>query len=217
MFVLKSNNDELSLHWYYILDVPDFELKGSIFIFFTRVVFTTDQSCCKLPQKLQCKVIGSDRRRTLFAVDLEGSMWCLEDYQVRYLRKKLTKYRLTVVCRRSDKVVCRLNSLCFFTVHGPTQVSLEICTFRCLVGHVFQRSGPVDPNMSVTTVNMSQVMICPDLIWKITFWVSLSFNSTPLQTPFLEEFERCLFLKTFFRVWNLFKTSSFGVCASFTE
>ena len=82
-------------------------------------------------------------------------------------RNKLTKCSLTVVCRRSDKVVCRSNSLCFFETHTPTHVSLEICTFRCLVGHVFQRSRPVDRNICATTVNMSQVMICPDLIYKI--------------------------------------------------
>ncbi len=93
-------------------------------------------------------------------------MWCLEDYQVRYLRNKLTKCSLTVVCRRPEKIVCRSNSLCFFTVHAPTHVSLELCTFRCLVGHVFQRSGPVDRNMCATMVNMSQVIISPNLICK---------------------------------------------------
>jgi hypothetical protein len=55
------------------------------------------------------------------------------------------------------KVVCNSNSLCFFPAHAPTHVSIDLWTFRCLVGHVFQRSGPVDRNMCGTIVNMSQV------------------------------------------------------------
>jgi hypothetical protein len=39
--ILKSKDDDLSLGWYYILDVPAFELNGSIFNVFTRVVLTT--------------------------------------------------------------------------------------------------------------------------------------------------------------------------------
>jgi hypothetical protein len=83
------------------------------------------------------------------------------------LRNKLPTCSLTVVYRRPDKVVCRSNSLCFFAAHAPTHVSLEMCTFRCLVGHVFQRSGPVDRNMCATMVNLSQVIISPNLICKI--------------------------------------------------
>jgi hypothetical protein len=41
LYVLQPRNDELSLGWYYILDVPGFELNGSIFNFFTRVDLTT--------------------------------------------------------------------------------------------------------------------------------------------------------------------------------
>ena len=57
--------------------------------------------------------------------------------------------------------------VCFIVTPTPTHVSIEICVFRCLVGHVFQRSGPVGHNVCGTMVNMSQVMISPDFICKI--------------------------------------------------
>jgi hypothetical protein len=57
--ILQPRNDELSLGWYYILDVPAFELNGSIFNFSTRVVLTTLQRCCKLPRKLHWYTIIS--------------------------------------------------------------------------------------------------------------------------------------------------------------
>ena len=144
----------------------------------------------------------------------------MEDYQVRYLRNKLTIYSLTVVWRRSDKVVCRSNSLCFFATHAPTHVSLEICTFRCLVGHVFQRSGPVDRNMCGTMVNMSQVMISPDLIYKIhilgltslhspipIFWRSKSFlfffNLFSERATNLQNFQRYTFRQPLLTSYNI--------------
>ena len=64
----------------------------------------------------------------------------------------------------------RSNSLCFFVTHTPTHVSIEFYTFRCLVGHVFQKSGPVGRNVCGTMINMSQVtlvLISPDFIWNL--------------------------------------------------
>jgi hypothetical protein len=52
----------LSLGTYYILVVPDLELNGSIFNFFTRAVLTTHRTCCKLPQILHCSRIMSKQR-----------------------------------------------------------------------------------------------------------------------------------------------------------
>ncbi len=83
------------------------------------------------------------------------------------LRNGLRTYSLTVVCRKTWKVGCRSNSLCLFVTYTPTHVSIELCIFRCLVGHVFQRCGPVVRNVCRTMVNMSQVMISPDFICKI--------------------------------------------------
>ncbi len=70
-------------------------------------------------------------------------------------------------CKRPHKVGCRSNWLCFFETYTPTHVSIELFTFRCLLGHEFQRSGPVGRNVCGTMVNMSQVIISPDLICKI--------------------------------------------------
>jgi hypothetical protein len=84
---------------------------------------------------------------------------------------------------RTDKVVCRSNSLCFSAVHAPTHVSLEICTFRCLVGHVFQRSGPVDRNMFATMVNMSQVIFSSNLICICGYSCSNTSKSVSLSIP----------------------------------
>ena len=61
-------------------------------------------------------------------------MWCLEHSRVRYIRNRRRKYVLTGDCRTSQKVGYRSNSLCFFTVHTLDHVSLEMCTFGCLVG-----------------------------------------------------------------------------------
>jgi hypothetical protein len=124
-------------------------------------------------------------------------MWCLEDYQVRYFRNKLTIYSLTVVYRRPDKVVYLSNSLCFFVVHVPTHLSLEICTFRCLVGHVFQRSGPVDRNMCETMVNM---YVCIKISWKF-LWSLPSPCGLPLWTRFSQVCLRSLKCWHILRIW----------------
>ncbi len=108
-------------------------------------------------------------------------MWCLEVHQVRYLRNGLRKCNLSVDYRRPHKVGCRSNSLCFFVTHTPTHLSIELYTFRCLVGHVFQRSGPVGLNVCGLMVNMPQVMISPDFICKIHI----------LGLPVLHRNERC--------------------------
>jgi hypothetical protein len=48
-----------------------------------------------------------------------------------------------------------------------SHVSSELCTFRCLVGHVCQRCGPVSHNTVGTMVDVCQVMIVHTIICKI--------------------------------------------------
>ena len=57
--VLNGRNCVRSLGWYYILDVPVFELKRTIFNFFRRVVLTPRQRSCKLPQNRHRETIIS--------------------------------------------------------------------------------------------------------------------------------------------------------------
>ena len=111
--------------------------------------------------------LGGDRQRRCLGSDLLWTMWCFDVHQVRYLHNGLRKYSLTVLCRNPRIVGSRSNSLCFFVSCTHTHVSIEICIFRCLVGHVFQRYGPGVRNVCRTMVNMYQVMISPDFICKI--------------------------------------------------
>ena len=133
----------------------------------------------------------------------------MEDCQVRYLRNKLPKYSLTVVCRRSDKVVCRSNSLCFFAVHAPTHVSLEICIFRCLVGHVFQRSSPVDRNMFLSFWTLNPATPFPLLSIPHFVGARKLFCFFPIFFRKRANFQNCSKL-------HLSETA-FGVCTTFNE
>jgi hypothetical protein len=58
------------------------------------------------------------------------------------------------------------NSLCFCPAYTSSYVSSEFCTFRCLVGDVCQRYGPL-PQCRVKTMNIPQVMISHTLDCKI--------------------------------------------------
>ena len=69
--------------------------------------------------------------------------------------------------RTSQKVGCRSNSLCFCVAHALLHVSLELCTFTCLVGHVCQRCGPVSWKTVGSMVDVCQVMIAHTIIGKI--------------------------------------------------
>ncbi len=93
--------------------------------------------------------LGGDRQRKCLTGDRQNNVWYLEDYQVRHLRNgrtQITQCGLTVVGRRSDKLGWRVNSMCFCVTHVHSHVSSEVCTFRCLVTDVCQRSGPVTCN-----------------------------------------------------------------------
>ena len=82
----------------------------------------------------QTKCLGGDRQRTV---------WCLHQHQLCYLRNRRTKCALTVSYRRPGKLGCRSNSPSCCAAQATSHVSSELCTFRCLVGHVCQRCGPV--------------------------------------------------------------------------
>ncbi len=84
----------------------------------------------------QTKCLGDDRRRTV---------WCLQWDQLCYLRNRRTKCALTVSCTRPGKFGCRSNWVSFCTVYPTSHVSSEFSTFRCLIGRVCQRDGPVSP------------------------------------------------------------------------
>ena len=70
-------------------------------------------------------------------------------------------------CRRPGKLGCRSNSPSFCEAQATSHVSSELCTFRCLVGHVCQRCGPVSRNTVGTMVDVCQVMIAHTIICKI--------------------------------------------------
>jgi hypothetical protein len=72
-----------------------------------------------------------------------------------------------VSCRRTGKLGCRSNSPSFCVTQATSHVSSELYTFRCLVGHVCQRCGPVSRNTVGTMVDVCQVMIVHTIICKI--------------------------------------------------
>jgi hypothetical protein len=87
--------------------------------------------------------LGGDRQTKCLTGDRQRTVWCLEQDQFGYLRNRRTKYVLSVSCRKPGKLGCRSNSLCVCVVHTTSHVSSEFFTFKCLVGHVCQRCGPV--------------------------------------------------------------------------
>jgi hypothetical protein len=105
----------------------------------------------------ETKCLGGDRQKTV---------WCLQQDQLCYLRNRRTK-TLDVSYRTPDKLGSRSNSLTFCTVSEKSHTSLELCTFRCLVGHVCQRWGPVSCKTVGTMVDVFQVMIVNTIICKI--------------------------------------------------
>jgi hypothetical protein len=56
------------------------------------------------------------------------------------LRIGRSNFSLTVSGRRPGKLGCRSNSLCFCSEDTSSHVSSDLYTFRCLHGHVCQRS-----------------------------------------------------------------------------
>ena len=60
-----------------------------------------------------------------------------------------------------------LSSLIVPLVQTTSHVSSELCTFRCLVGHVCQRCGPVSCKTVGTMVDVSEVMNVHTIICKI--------------------------------------------------
>jgi hypothetical protein len=87
-----------------------------------------------------------DRQSKCLSGDRQNTSWWLEDDQLRCLHNGRTKCTLTVSCRNPDKLGCRSNSLCFWAAHTSSYVSTKFCTFRCLVGDVCQRYGPLTHN-----------------------------------------------------------------------
>ena len=91
----------------------------------------------------------------------------MEQHQLCYLRNRRTKCALTVSWRSPGKLGCRSNSPSFCAAQATSHVSSELCTFRCLVGHVCQRCGPVSLKTVGTMVDVCQVMMDHTIICKI--------------------------------------------------
>ncbi len=91
--------------------------------------------------------------------DHQCNSWWLDDDQRHCLSNERTNYSLTMSFRRPVKLGCRSNSLCFCTTHTSSHVSSELCTFRCLHGHVCQRSCGVVCHEVRNMVKNSQVTI----------------------------------------------------------
>jgi hypothetical protein len=108
-----------------------------------------------------------DRRTKCLRGDRQRTVWCLQQHQLCYLRNRRTKCALTVSWRRPGKLGCRSNSPSFCAAQATSHVSSELCTFRCLVGHVWQRCGPVSRNTVGTMVDVCQVMVAHTIICKI--------------------------------------------------
>ncbi len=108
-----------------------------------------------------------DRRTKCLDGDRQRTVWCLQQHQHCYLRNRRTKCVFTVSCRRPDKLGCRSNSPSFCAAQVTSHVSSELWTFRCLLGHVCQRCGPVSRNTVGTMVDVCQVMMVPTIICKI--------------------------------------------------
>jgi hypothetical protein len=100
-----------------------------------------------------------DRRTKCLDGDRQRTVWCLQQHQLCYLHNRRTKCALTVSWRRPGKLGCRSNSPSFCAAQATSHVSSELCTFRCLVGHVWQRCGPVSCNTVGTMVDVCQVMV----------------------------------------------------------
>ncbi len=108
-----------------------------------------------------------DRRTKCLGGDRQRTVWCLQQHQRCYLRNRRTKCALTVSCRRPGKLGCRSNSPSLCAAQATSHVSSELCTFRCLVGHVWQRCGPVSRNTVGTMVDVCQVLVAHTIICKI--------------------------------------------------
>jgi hypothetical protein len=92
-------------------------------------------------------------------------MCCLEATVCFSYRR--TKCALTVSWRRPGKLGCRSNSPSLCAAQATSHVSSELCTFRCLLGHVCQRCAPVSRNTVGTMVDVCQVMVAHTIICKI--------------------------------------------------
>ena len=119
-----------------------------------------------LPRGYRVFLVG-DRRKKCLGGDRQRTVWCLQQHQRCYLRNRRTKCALTVSCRRTGKLGCRSNSPSLCAAQATSHVSSELCTFRCLLGHVCQRCGPVSRNTVGTMVDVCQVMIAHTIICKI--------------------------------------------------
>ncbi len=118
------------------------------------------------PRGYRVFLVG-DRREKCLGGDRQRTVWCLQQHQRCYLRNRRTKCALTVSCRRPGKLGCRSNSPSLWAAQATSHVSSELCTFRCLLGHVCQRCGPVSRNTVGTMVDVCQVMVAHTIICKI--------------------------------------------------
>jgi hypothetical protein len=137
-------------------------------------VFSKKQHMHVLPTGYRVFLVG-DRRTKCLGGDRQRTVWCLQQHQLCYLRNRRPKCALTVSCRRPGKLGCRSNSPSFCAAQATSHVSSELCTFRCLVGHVWQICGPVSRNTVGTMVDVCHVMVAHTII--ITLF---SFSYGPL-------------------------------------